>query len=90
MSKLKQEVVDSATLAGILLPLLVQQRCNIGKHLSDREIVHSLVKAGMGCNFDLCSFDVAPENVLCRMWDTSKEDAFAGVGLELGNAMSLG
>ena len=61
--------------------------CDIGRHLSDREIVHSLIRADMGRNFDLHCFNVVPENAVHCMWHTSKEDAFARVGAKLGSVM---
>ena len=26
--------------------------CNIGRHVSDREVIHSFIKSGMCCNFN--------------------------------------
>ena len=68
------------TAGKIIAVIGAAKMCDVGRHLSDREIVHPFVKQDMGWNLHLCGFDVMPENVLCCVWDASKEDAFLGVG----------
>ena len=62
--------------------------CDITRQFSDRKIVHVFIKSGMGCNLDLCGFNVVPENVLCCMWKAAKKDPFPRIWAEFGGAMS--
>ena len=56
---------------------------DIGWNLCDGDVVEPFVKSGMSCCFHSCGLRVAPKNILCCVWHTSKECPFvARVRLE--------
>mmetsp|Transcript_20761 Transcript_20761/g.57389 ORF Transcript_20761/g.57389 Transcript_20761/m.57389 type:complete len:267 (+) Transcript_20761:1422-2222(+) len=59
---------------------------DVGGNLGDGEIVHAFVKASVFGDFYTGGFDVIPKDVVGSIGEETKEEAFAGVGAELGRA----
>ena len=47
-----------------------------------RDVVESFIKYVVNSNFILLRFNIVPNDVLCGMWDISKEDTFSSFILE--------
>ena len=62
--------------------------CEIRRQFGDGKVVHAFIESSMGCDLDLSSFNVAPENVACCVQNAAKKDPFSRVWAKFGSAMS--
>ena len=64
------------------------QKLYVGGQGISGDVFHTLVKVDMAINLDATGFWAVPKNVVGGGGEEAKEDAFLGVGMEFGSAMT--
>ncbi len=63
---------------------------NIRRESRDQEVIHPLIETNMGGNLDTTGFTIKPEEILGRIREKTKEDAFPRIGMQLVRAAARG